>query len=174
MKLRILFAVLASLLAFPLFAQTPELKDETEGQVDSLLIDKTIYETLPATLTLNQSGKIRSALANQISGNAEKKFYGYRVRLYLGSSQTARDESARVYYTFQRLYPDIPAYRIYSSPNFRVVAGNFRTRLEAETFARNIKGSFPSASVVRDRFKYPSIGRVEMTARDTTAVEEML
>ena len=174
MKHSILLTLLAFFLAFPAFAQRPDLSDETEGQIDSLLADMSIYEALPSGLTLNQSGKIRTALEDQISGNAEKKFYGYRVRIYLGSSQTARDASAHVYASFRKLYPDIPSYRIYNSPNFRVVAGNFRTRLEAETFARSIKGSFPSATVVRDRFKYPAIGSVNMTARDTTALGDAL
>ena len=49
--------------------------------------------------------------------------------------------------------------RTYASPNFKVTVGNFRTRLDAEAFLRRIKGDFPDAFIVRERFKYPSIGQ---------------
>ena len=39
--------------------------------------------------------------------------------------------------------------------------GNFRTRLEAEALLQRLKGDFPDAFIVRERFKYPSIGRAD-------------
>lgn len=172
MKKVIIITVLALFAGFGLRAQNLEetLEDETVLQADSLLVNKTIYEAMPSNVSLNQSVEIRSALADQIAGNGRRQFNGYRVRLYVGSSQSARSQSARILDLFKVLYPDVPAYRIYSSPNFRVVAGNFRTRLEAENFARAIKGSFPAASVMRDKFKYPAIGRVNTVAVDTAVV----
>lgn len=172
MKKAIFITVLALLTSFGLCAQNVEdaLEDETVLLADSLLVNKTIYEVMPSNVSLNQSVEISSALDNQIAGNEHKQFNGYSVRLYVGSSQSARSQSARILDTFRKMYPDVPAYRIYISPNFRVVAGNFRTRLEAENFARAIKGSFPAASVMRDKFKYPAIGRVSSIAADTTSV----
>lgn len=172
MKKAILITVLALMAGFGLRAQNVEetLEDETVLQADSLLVNKTIYEVMPSNVSLNQSVEIGSALASQIASNGRRQFSGYRVRLYVGSSQSARSQSARIFDSFKKLYPDIPAYRIFSSPNFRVVAGNFRTRLEAENFARAIKSSFPAASVMRDKFKYPAIGRVNTVAVDTTTV----
>lgn len=172
MKKVILITVLALMAGFGLRAQNVEetMMDETMLQTDSLLVNKTIYEVMPSNVRLNQSVEISSALDNQIVSNGHRQFNGYRVRLYVGSSQSARSQSSHVLDSFKKLYPDVPAYRIYSSPNFRVVAGNFRTRLEAENFARAIKGSFPAASVMRDKFKYPAIGRVNTVAVDTTTV----
>ena len=60
------------------------------------------------------------------------------------------------------MYPGIQAYRSYASPNFKVTVGNFRTRLDAEALLRQIKGDFPDAFIVRERFKYPSIGSVDL------------
>lgn len=162
-----------SLLTFslPLRAQNIEEdvppQDETETYVDSLLVNKTVYEVMPENVLIQQPSKIRSALANQISSNGRKKFNGYRVRIYLGSSQSARDASLHALNTFQRLYPDVPSYRVYESPNFRVLVGNFRTRFEADKFAEAVRHDFPTAAVVRDRFKYPSIGKPVFTPRDT-------
>ena len=42
-----------------------------------------------------------------------------------------------------------------------MTAGNFRTRLEAEALLQKIKADFPDAFIVRERFKYPTIGRAD-------------
>lgn len=179
--LTILAISLLAALSLPIFAQnTNEIEEEevlpqdpTESYVDSSLVDRTVYEVMPENIILQQPSKVRSALANQISANGRKKFNGYRVRIYLGSSQSSREASLRALNTFQRLYPDIPSYRIYESPNFRVLVGNFRSRFEADKFAEAIKHEFPTAAVVRDRFKYPSIGRPDFVPRDTTDTASM-
>lgn len=174
MKKLLTIIAASSLLALsvPVFAQNVEEDvlpvDQTEGNVDSSLVSRTVYEVMPENVILQQSPKVRSALANHISANGRKKYNGYRVRIYLGSNQSARDASLHALNTFQRLYPDIPSYRVYESPNFRVLVGNFRTRYEADRFAEAVRHDFPTASVVRDRFKYPSIGRPDFVPRDTT------
>jgi len=180
---RIIFLSLSFLLfVLPLAAQDEEVfsnasvfsSDDTEAYVDSSLLGHRIFDTMPGGVVINQSSAVREALEAQVNENAGKKFYGFRVRIFLSSAQDAREASSRAYNLFSRLYPDIPIYRIYDSPNFRVTVGNFRTRLEADTFAKSVRGNFPTASVMRERFKYPSIGRTDMTARDTTAVEMFL
>jgi len=175
----VLSLVLSSALVFAqdgtiLSGETVTPSDNTEANVDSLLKVVSIFETLPYGVIINQSHAVRTALDGQIIENAGKKYNGFRVRLFLSSAQNARESSASVYNLFTRLYPDVPAYRVYDSPNFRVTVGNFRTRLEADAFAKAVKVHFPSASVMRERFKYPTIGRTDMTARDTTAVETFL
>ena len=167
-----------SLLAFslPVCAQNVEEdvppQDQTESYVDSTLVDRTVYEVMPENIIIRQPDNVRSALSDQISANGRKKYNGYRVRIYLDSSQSARDASLRALNTFQRLYPDIPSFRVYESPNFRVLVGNSRSRFEADKFAEAIRHDFPAAAVVRDRFKYPSIGKPDFAPRDTSGISE--
>ncbi|MCQ2182348.1 MAG: hypothetical protein MJY89_02965 [Bacteroidales bacterium] len=166
-------------LFLPAFAQDEETfstvqalpSDDTESYVDSLLVGRGVFDVMPSGIIINQSRAVRSALERQIAENAGKKFNGFRVRIFLSSAQDARDASARALNLFSRLYPEVPAYRVYDSPNFRVTVGNFRTRLEADMFARSVRSVFPSASVMRERFKYPSIGRANTTARDTVSLD---
>lgn len=161
--------------AVPAFAQDEELfhdsSENMESFADSVRIARAVFDHMPKCVVINQSAAVRSALESHILENEGKMFNGFRVRIFLSSAQSARDASARAYNLFNRMYPDIPAYRIYDNPNFRVTVGNFRTRLEADTFAKSIKGTFPTASVMRERFKYPAIGRTDMTARDTTEMD---
>ena len=131
----------------------------TEVQVDSTLLGRDIFSALPEQIVVRQTPAVRNALNRQVSANAGKSYSGFRIRLYFASSRTAREESAAVIRRFNMMYPNIQAYRTYVSPNFKVTVGNFRTRLEAEALLRQISGDFPDAFIVRERFKYPSIGR---------------
>ena len=95
-----------------------------------------------------------------------RSYNGFRIRLYFASTRMAREESASVIRRFNELYPHIQAYRSFASPNFKVTVGNFRTRLEAEALLRKIKEDFPDAFIVRERFKYPTIGRSDTRPAD--------
>ena len=130
-----------------------------EVQIDSTLMGRDIFSALPERVVVRQSPAVRAALNRQVSANASKNYSGFRIRLYFASSRTAREESAAVIRRFNDLYPHIQAYRTFSSPNFKVTVGNFRTRLDAEALLRQLKGDFPDAFIVRERFKYPSLGR---------------
>ena len=130
-----------------------------EVQVDSTLLGRDIFSTLPEQVVVRQSPAVRAALAKQVEGNAGESYSGFRIRLYFASTRAAREESAAVIRRFNTMYPGIQAYRSYASPNFKVTVGNFRSRLEAEILLRQIKADFPDAFIVRERFKYPSIGR---------------
>ena len=151
------FCVPAVCGAQTLFEETPQESVAPAPQVDSSLLGKSIYEALPDNVVLKQSDAVRQALNGQIINNAEKQFSGYRIRIYFNSVQSARTESNSVLNRFQTLYPGVPAFLSYSSPNFRVVVGNYRTRMDAERALELIKEDFPSATIIRDKFKYPAL-----------------
>ena len=138
----------------------------TEVQVDSALLGRDIFSALPEQVVVRQTSAVRSALNRQVTANAGKTMNGFRIRLFFASNRTARDESSSVIRRFNEMYPHVQAYRTYASPNFKVTVGNFRTRLEAEAFLRRIKGDFPDAFIVRERFKYPSVGGADLTPAD--------
>ena len=167
---------LLALLAFgapALHAQSLETEEMTEiehagdeVQVDSTLVGRDIFSALPEEVVVRQSPAVRAALGRQVAANAGKSYSGFRIRLFFASNRTAREESASVIRRFNEMYPHIEAYRSFSSPNFKVTVGNFRTRVEAEALLRKLKADFPDAFIVRERFKYPSIGRVDTRSDD--------
>ena len=126
-------------------------------QLDSALLGISIFETMPGSVTVHQGASVRQAFDGQVINNAEKQFNGYRIRIYFNSVQSAREESAAALNRFRALYPEIPSYLSYASPNFRVMVGDFRTRVDAEKALVFIKEDFPSATIVRDKFKYPNL-----------------
>lgn len=132
-----------------------------EAQIDSTLLGKDIFSALPSNVNVDQTPEVRQALVSQVENNAGKLYSGFRIRLYFDSKRGAREQSAAVIKKFNERYPTIEADRSFESPNFKVTAGYFRTRLEADALLNEIKADFPNAFVVRDKFRYPTIGKPE-------------
>ena len=155
---RAVFSILF-ILAASVFAGAQDIDEPVvlPPQVDSALLGMDVFSALPSNVKVSQSQEIRQAFDGQVIGNADKMFNGYRIRIYYNSVQNARAESNSALARFQTLYPEIPASLTYASPNFRVLVGNFRTRVDAEKALARIKEDFPAATIVRDKFKYPAL-----------------
>jgi hypothetical protein len=52
---------------------------------------------------------------------------------------------------FQSKYPDIPIYDDYSQPNFILVIGNYRTKLEAHEVLKKIQPDYPNAFIIKTK-----------------------
>lgn len=73
---------------------------------------------------------------------------GYRVQIYFGSSrQAAYSAQAR----FREDYPEYRTYITYNEPNFKVHAGDFRTRLEAQKLMNELTKVFTSMFVIAEK-----------------------
>ncbi len=73
---------------------------------------------------------------------------GYRVQLYVGNTRQEADAAkSYVYQIFPELYP----YISYSSPTYRVKAGDFMYRAEADDYLEQIRQQYPAAVVLPDR-----------------------
>ena len=108
-------------------------------------------------VTIIQPQGLVGALHNQIYKNGKRRLNGYRVRIFSGNSQDARRRCDEIAGGFAASYPDIPVYKSYSNPFFKVTVGDFRTRDEALLFAESIAGRYPSAFLVREPINYPSL-----------------
>ncbi|MGG5577443.1 SPOR domain-containing protein [Myroides sp. C15-4] len=69
----------------------------------------------------------------------------YNIQIFYGKNQPAKEALNR----FKRLYPDMEATVIYSNPSYKVMAGNFKTRLEAERYLKSIKKDFENSLLLR-------------------------
>lgn len=111
---------------------------EIKGQNNLIEIDK--------IQKLNENHRINCDKKGTVSG--------YRVQIHFGSDrEKAKDEKAK----FLKLYSDIPAYENYQQPNFKIRVGDFRSRLEAQKFLKEIKNEFSSSFVVTDEINYPKL-----------------
>lgn len=146
-------------------------------RADLSLQGKDIFSVMPskdagdaADVRINQSGLIRNSLENHIRGNAGRTIDGYRVRIFFDNRQSARSDSEEMEKKFSAAHPDIPVYRSYVNPYFKVTVGDFRTKSEAMMLLRSIVNEFPTAFVVKENINYPVVDRFHPTVIDTIKV----
>lgn len=82
---------------------------------------------------------------------------GYRVQIYFASGNNSRKMVNDVRTQFLIKHPDVGAYEIWQAPNFKVRVGDFRTKLEAYKFYKEIKADFPSSFIVTDNIALPKL-----------------
>ena len=65
---------------------------------------------------------------------------GYRLLVINTNKRNEAIDAKTKIYTY---FPDLKAYLIYQTPYFKLKAGNFRTRDEAERYRKNLNSVFP-------------------------------
>lgn len=157
-----LFAVAAAAQAQEVPQQLRNTGDTISFQraplADSTLVGKTIFQILEGKeVTLNQPQEMDQAYARYIQANGERKMNGYRIRLFFSNKQSARTESEELEKEFQLQFPQIPTYRSYTNPFFKVVVGDYRTKSDAIRELNKILPFYPKAIVVKESIWFPAI-----------------
>ena len=75
------------------------------------------------------------------------KLEGYRIQIYSGTKSKPAKQT-RLQFTQQ--YKDIKAHESYQQPYFKVRVGDFKTKLEALKFQKEIILQFPDCYIVND------------------------
>jgi hypothetical protein len=124
------------------------------------------YRQLPASdtteiwtgLDVHQNPKTKELLEHKIRLNRNNQTTpGYRVQIYFGSGGSARSRALKVKTDFLSSYPEVKAYIIYQSPDFKVRVGDFRTRSEALRLQKKIARDYPNAFIVPDNIQFPDL-----------------
>jgi len=103
------------------------------------------------TVKIHQDAKI-AELMNKLK-DTPAPLNGYRVQLSFGK----KDEVNQLRISFLQKYPEQSAYISYLQPNFRLRAGDFRTRMEAEQFKNKIIMGYPNCYIVQDVIELPKL-----------------
>ena len=151
---RILFLLLLLLLPGAML-RAQDLGAESEPQVDSSLIGRSILSVMGSGVKVNQSQALRTAFDSHVSANASKKMSGYRIRVYFENGQNARGRSEAVARSVSAAFPGIGVYRSFDSPNFKVCVGDFRTKDDALQVYHALKGTYPTAIILKETINYP-------------------
>ena len=103
---------------------------------------------------LVQDYEIKKLLNNHVEVNSKSNIKGYRVKIHFGSDKAkAKEIKAK----FIAKFPNVSAYEKYDQPNFNIRVGDFRTKLEAYKFYKELQPDFPSAFIVQDEIEFPSL-----------------
>ena len=109
-------------------------------------------------VVVHQDSRIDSLIQDLTALN--KKFpeiEGYRVMIFFDAGNNSKDTSYRVMKTFEKEYPDVPAYVSFNPPYYRVRVGDFRSEMEAKRFLNRIKYDYPNGWVVKTSISLPKL-----------------
>lgn len=83
----------------------------------------------------------KQAVINEVtSRDSRRTDKGFRLMII---STTSRDEALAAKTKVYTYFPDLKAYLWYQSPYFRVKAGNFKDRKDAEAYQKRMNSYFP-------------------------------
>jgi hypothetical protein len=82
---------------------------------------------------------------------------GFRVQIFFDSGTYSGDRANEVKEEFEEKYDGVGAYVTWKPPNYRVRVGDFRSRLEAEKFLRDISKDYPNAWIIKDKINFPAL-----------------
>ena len=104
-----------------------------------------VAQTNEGKVRIESSAHIDEMLAQKKDHNKTiETFTGYKIQIYYGSEK----ECYEVKDEFSSLYPDIATSIIFSTPQWKLQVGNYRTRLQADHAMVNIKKEYPGAIVL--------------------------
>ena len=93
----------------------------------------------------------RLAVAVNKPSNANRAFIGkvrgFRVQIYNGND---RKKASQIKLDFMRMFPGVRSYLVYNNPQFRVRAGDFRSRKDALELYNKLSAKFNPSMVVPD------------------------
>lgn len=123
--------------------------------MDSTLLGRDILTMMGPGIQVTQTQSVRNALLNHIRGNASKTMSGYRIRVFYESGPQARARSESIERTLRGMLSGTGIYRSFESPNYKVTVGDYRTKDEALRVYNYLKGSYPTAYIIKENINYP-------------------
>ena len=75
---------------------------------------------------------------------------GYRIKIHFGVD---RDKAHLVKTKFSARFNDFKSYEEYQQPNFVILVGDYKTKLEAFESLKKIQVEFPNAFIVKDKVR---------------------
>ncbi|MEP6803407.1 MAG: SPOR domain-containing protein [Flavobacterium sp.] len=97
-------------------------------------------------LTVNQDPKFDQLLNDKRKINTSINTNDtYKIQIFSGKSEEAKKTLS----DFKREYTNIDGTIIFNTPNYKVMVGNFKTRIEAERNLADIKKKYKSVFLIK-------------------------
>jgi len=109
-----------------------------------LLISCTIYGQNIKSLNITKSPAIDSILISKKLYNTKNPPKGYKIQLYYGNETIAY----KIKNKFEKTFPNLNAKILFETPDWKVMVGNFKRRIKADSLVIAIKKKFIGAVVV--------------------------
>lgn len=112
---------------------------------------KEVEEKEEIEITGHINDELNAIIDSMATENRKLEFIkGYRIAIYNG---TSREEMNQLKSKFYSLFPEYDIYMVYQQPAFKLQAGDFTERFEAQKALMRIKAEIPSALIVEEQVK---------------------
>ena len=129
-------------------------QENASAPVDSTLLGRNILSVMGSGVQISQSDAIKQAMSDYIKTNANKSITGYRIRVFYDNGPQARVRSEMIEKTLAGQF-NAAVYRSFESPNYKVTVGDFRSKDEALRIYNALKGTYPTAYIIKETINYP-------------------
>jgi hypothetical protein len=147
------FIFFLGLLSSSVYAQT-----DTVGLNPGISNQTAKMEELLNKLPIRQDPRITDLLVRHSQINQRKRgTEGFRLEIFFSSGTKAREQAENVKNDFNLTFPEIPAYLLFQTPNFKVRIGDFRNKSEALKSKSTISSKYPNAFIVKDLIRFPEL-----------------
>lgn len=140
-----LILLLVAFISLSLWSTSGYAQNEANKALDSLVQPFTPKE---GEITFHSEGRIDS-LEKRLRGKSDIR--GYRIQIFLGSYQDAKNIRAK----FLTNGLGLQAYIQQNTPDYVVRVGDFKTQLELHKYYEEVKKQYPSALIVVDKIEPP-------------------
>jgi len=146
------------ILCFLLWSSLVNAQSDTLGVNSGISVQTAKMEELIGKLQIRQDPRITDLLIRHSQINQHKRgIDGFRLEIYFNSDSKAREMAVKVRNEFNLVFPDIPSYVLFQTPNFKVRIGDFRNKSEALKTKAYIASKYPNAFIVKDMIRFPEL-----------------
>lgn len=125
-----------------------------------ILTGNAIYsqDTNQGNVQIIQDARIDTLLQKHIIANEfDPNIDGYRIQIFFEAGNNSKRMANEVKAEFTVKFPDIPNYILFQEPYYKVRIGDYKSKMEAEKFLKQIEKEYPNAFVVTDSINFPQM-----------------
>ncbi|MCD4745617.1 MAG: SPOR domain-containing protein [Bacteroidales bacterium] len=82
---------------------------------------------------------------------------GWRIQIFFDSGNNSKKMANDTKNEFIDKFPQAEAYIIFRAPYYKIRVGDFRTKMDAQRFLKDIINDYPNAFVIKDEINYPKL-----------------
>ena len=117
-----------------------------------------IYSQDQGEVQIIQDARVDTLIKKHIELNEKyPQISGWRINIFFEAGNYSKRMAIEAKSKFVNKYTDIPCYLIFQEPYYKVRIGDYRTKMEAEKFLKEIERDYPNAFVVQDEINFPSL-----------------
>jgi hypothetical protein len=82
---------------------------------------------------------------------------GWRINIFFETGNNSKKLAMEAKARFVQSYTNVPSYLVFQEPYYKVLVGDYRTKMEAEKFLKQIMSEYSNAFLVEDKINLPDL-----------------